>query len=81
MSSSVSTLGKMTDHLVGVAELSELLGVTRQRAIQIADAYEDFPAPQVVLASGRIWARAEVEEWVVRHPDRRPGRPRGATTE
>jgi len=65
----------MTHHLVGVAELSEMLGVSRQRAVQIADAYTDFPAPDVELASGRVWQRSSVERWIEKHPDRRPGRP------
>jgi len=68
----------MVHHLVGVAELAELLGVSRQRAVQIADSFQDFPEPEVELASGRVWKRSDVESWIARHPNRRSGRPRKA---
>ena len=59
--------------LVGVTELSALLGVTRQRAHAIAGR-NDFPAPVARLASGPIWTRPSVqrflEDW-----QRKPGRP------
>ena len=65
----------MTSHLVGLTEIATLLGVTRQRAGQIARDYEDFPAPVAELASGRIWETAAVEGWAEAHPVRPPGRP------
>src|SRR5688572_7974468 len=61
--------------LVGVAEIAELLGVSRPRAHQLIEAYDDFPKPVSDLSVGRVWARAAVELWVALHPDRRPGRP------
>ncbi len=64
----------MTSHLVGVTEVARILGVSGPRVVQIADAYPDFPQPEVVLAAGRVWRRSSIEEWVRRHPDRRPGR-------
>lgn len=71
----------MTDHLVGVSEIAQLLGVSRQRAVQVVRDYADFPAPVSRLASGRIWEREPVEAWMRAHPDRRPGRrPKTATT-
>ena len=66
----------MSRHLVGVTEIAEMLGVSRQRADQITRQYSDFPQPEVTLATGRVWRRAAVEGWHKRHPDRRPGRPR-----
>ncbi len=63
------------NHLVGLAEIAEMLGVSRQRAGQLSREYPDFPAPVAELASGRVWERAGVEEWALRHPQRRPGRP------
>lgn len=57
----------MTDHLVAAKEAAALLGVTRQRLLQLIDAYDDFPAPVANLSAGRIWARADVEAWAVRH--------------
>lgn len=66
----------MVDHLVGISEIAGMLGVTRQRAVQLVDGYPDFPNPAATLAAGRIWERQSVEEWIARHPQRRPGRRR-----
>lgn len=65
----------MTSHLAGLSEIATMLGVTRQRAGQIARDYEDFPEPVAELASGRIWETAAVEAWAEAHPVRPPGRP------
>jgi ATP-dependent Clp protease ATP-binding subunit ClpC len=65
------------DHLVGVTEIGELLGVSRQRASQIANTYTDFPAPEAELAAGRVWLRAAVEAWIAMHPVRTVGRAEG----
>lgn len=70
----------MTDHLVGIAELAEMLAVSRQRAAQIASTHKDFPQPEVELASGRVWKRSTIELWMAKHPDRRPGRPRSSSS-
>lgn len=61
--------------VVGLAEIADLLGVTRQRANQIVRDHADFPEPIADLASGRVWHRPAVEAWIAAHPDRRPGRP------
>lgn len=63
------------ESFVGVAEISELLGVSRQRVHQIAREHEDFPAPVADLTAGRIWRRKDVERWLEKHPQRPPGRP------
>ena len=50
-------------HLVGVHEVADILGVTRQRVEQLVRA-EGFPAPTVVLFAGRrIWHREDIERW------------------
>lgn len=67
-------LGRVVDHLVGVSEIARMLGVSRQRAVQVVGDYADFPAPVSTLASGRIWEREAVEAWITAHPDRKPGR-------
>ena len=64
----------VTHHLVGVAEIAEMLGVTRQRVDRIAKTFDDFPAPEVELSAGRVWSREAIEAWIERHPDRRRGR-------
>lgn len=63
--------------LLGVAEVSKELGVTKQRVAQLR--YRpDFPDPVAELAAGPIWTQASlsrfIEQW-----DRSPGRPRKAS--
>ena len=50
-------------YLVGAAEIAEMLGISRQRVDAIARTHDDFPEPEAVLASGRIWLRADIERW------------------
>lgn len=47
---------------VGVTEIGELLGVSRQRANKLA-ARADFPPPVAQTKAGRVWERAAVVEW------------------
>ncbi len=70
-----STLREVAPDLVGLSEVAEMLGVSRQRASQLVRDYDDFPAPAASLASGRVWERPKVETWMRAHPVRRPGRP------
>lgn len=49
-------------HLVGSAEIGQMLGVSRQRVQQLIRR-KDFPAPEVVLNMGKVWKRADVEAW------------------
>lgn len=67
----------MAEYLVGISEIAQMLGVTRQRAVQLVADYSDFPAPTASLAAGRIWRRRQVEAWMNKHPERKPGRPTG----
>lgn len=52
----------MQQSLMGVAEVAELLGVSRQRVHQLV-AQTGFPEPVAHLAAGLIWERDEVERW------------------
>jgi prophage regulatory protein len=61
-------------HLVGVHEIAEMLGVTRQRIDRIVATDESFPRPEAVLAAGRIWKRADIEIWAERRETRRKPR-------
>ncbi len=61
-------------HLMGMAEIAEMLGVSRQRVAQLIETYDDFPKPEVELTGGRVWSRTAVETWISTHPDRGPGR-------
>lgn len=64
--------------VVGLREIGQVLGVSSSRVSQLARAYDDFPEPIGTPSSGRVWRRADIEAWVARHPDRKPGRrPRG----
>ncbi len=65
---------KSHGHL-GVAEVAELLGVSRQRVYQLRVAYPDFPVPVAELTSGPVWHESELLAWQSQHPDRRSGRP------
>jgi len=59
--------------LAGVTEVGDILGVSRQRAAQLAET-QGFPAPVAELASGRIWRSQDVRLWS--ETRRRGGRPR-----
>ncbi len=50
------------DHLVGLSEIAQMLGLTRQRVDQLAR-LPDFPEPDAVLTAGRIWKREDIETW------------------
>jgi ATP-dependent Clp protease ATP-binding subunit ClpA/predicted DNA-binding transcriptional regulator AlpA len=67
----------MSHHLLGSAEIAELLGVSRQRVSQLVASYPDFPPPEADLAAGRIWSRDAIEAWLARHPERQAGREEG----
>src|SRR5438094_2440694 len=62
-------------HLVGMAEIAEMLGVTRQRVGQLIETYDDFPKPEVEISGGRVWSRTAIETWIATHPEREAGRP------
>lgn len=49
--------------LMGVHEIAELLGVSRQRVDEITRTDARFPEPVDTLRSGRIWRRRDVEAW------------------
>lgn len=48
--------------LVGIAEIGELLGVSRQRVTQLAKR-DDFPAPIARLRMGPVWTLKAVRGW------------------
>ncbi len=62
--------------VVGVPEIAEMLGVSRQRVYQLMETYDDFPDPIATLAVGRIWSRAAVEEWNRMYGERPSGKHR-----
>lgn len=74
-------------HLVGSQEIGALLGGLSRQRVQQLISRSDFPAPDVVLAMGKVWKRADVEAWAKAHgrlieedgpeppPRRNPGTP------
>jgi len=49
--------------LLGTLDIAELLGVSRQRVVQLASRPE-FPAPVgIVNKRIRVWDQAQVEQW------------------
>jgi predicted DNA-binding transcriptional regulator AlpA len=52
----------MTHHLMGVTEIAELLGLSRQRCDQLSR-MKGFPDPVAELSSGRVWNTDDVERW------------------
>jgi len=59
--------------LVGVSEVADLLGVSRQRASALAKS-SGFPLPVAVLAAGPVWTRPSLNRFVDEWP-RKNGRP------
>lgn len=54
--------------VLGIAEIAEGLGLSKQRADTITtQASLDFPEPLASLASGRVWDRDAVYRWALEH--------------
>lgn len=66
--------------MVGVSEVAGILGVTRQRALEVSRR-PDFPKPIAELAAGPVWNRHAVARFLERWPRRRTGRPRSKLLE
>jgi predicted DNA-binding transcriptional regulator AlpA len=62
--------------IVGVAEIKDLIGVSRQRVYQMAKK-PDFPRPYATMAQGQVWQTGEIEAWIAEHRD--PAKRRPAT--
>jgi hypothetical protein len=63
----------MTDpQLVTAGEAARLLGVTRQRVLELAAAAAGFPSAEQTSSGGRVWPRAAVQAWAATHPDPGP---------
>jgi predicted DNA-binding transcriptional regulator AlpA len=58
---------------VRIIEIAELLGVTKQRAHQIAEE-NGFPAPLAEDVRGRVWSRYKVQAWAKRWRAEQPWR-------
>mgnify|MGYP001044658296 CR=1 FL=1 len=65
--------------LMGVREIADVAGVSRQRADQLTKR-GDFPRPLAELAAGAVWDGAAVRRWLAAWT-RKAGRPRKAAAE
>src|ERR1700758_240014 len=53
-----------SDNLVGISEIAEMAGVSKQAVTNWRMRYETFPRPVQTLQSGPVWVREHVESWV-----------------
>lgn len=60
--------------LVGIAEIAELLGLSRQRVHVIIRTKSDFPKPVAELSAGKIWMKRDVDAWISRSGRKGPGK-------
>lgn len=78
-SAALPTLRDVSPELAGLAEVAQILGITKRTAWNYTQR-EDFPEPVDRLASGPIWRRADIERWKEEHqPPLPPGRRAGST--
>lgn len=64
--------------LVTLADIARKLGVTRQRAHQVAQK-PDFPQIFAATSAGRLWHEADVDRFITDW-GRQPGRPKKETS-
>jgi uncharacterized protein YuzE len=55
------------DILVGVKEAAALAGMQRSNFVRDLASRAGFPAPVSELATGRVWLRSQVEEYLAAH--------------
>jgi chromosome partitioning protein len=53
-----------TNNFLGIAEIADLAGVSKQAVINWRMRYDHFPRPIQSLQSGPVWDREKVEAWV-----------------
>lgn len=66
-------LAEEPEEFVGVAEIADVLGVSRQRVSELRGR-SGFPRPAADLAAGPVWRLSSLQRFVSDWP-RRPGRP------
>jgi len=62
------------DELAQLAEVGQLLGVSRATAARYVD-LPGFPAPAERLSTGRVWRRVDVAKWGKKNLPLPTGRP------
>lgn len=66
-------LAEEPEQFVGVAEVADILGVSKQRVSELRGG-PGFPEPVTELAAGPVWRLSTLQRFVAEWP-RRPGRP------
>ena len=51
--------------LVGLAEIAQRAGVTKDAVHKWRARYQDFPAPMAVLAATPVWDYGDVQRWLI----------------
>ena len=51
--------------LVGLAEIAEMAGVSRQAVTNWTARHDSFPEPLARLAAGPVWRRTDIAKWLV----------------
>lgn len=59
----LSTTLAPVHHLMGLTEIAEMLGMTRQGVDKLIRRDGSFPPPVAVLTAARVWETADVERW------------------
>lgn len=54
----------MSSDLLGIGEIAELAGVSKQAVSNWRARYDHFPRPAQTLQSGPVWQREKVDAWV-----------------
>ncbi|MFL5737322.1 MAG: helix-turn-helix transcriptional regulator [Actinomycetota bacterium] len=62
------------ESFVGVAEIAQILGVSKQRVYELREK-PTFPQPVARLRSGPVWQRSMLNRFIAEWPRRRTGRP------
>lgn len=60
--------------LMGTAEVAALLGVSRQRVLQLLADDTTFPPPAAVLKMGKVWDAEVVRRWAQGYTPRGTGK-------
>jgi prophage regulatory protein len=52
----------LTENLLRLVDIGQLLGISKQRAHQLSKRRR-FPTPAATYARGRLWRQSDVERW------------------
>ena len=62
----------MQEDVVGISEIADMAGVTRQAVTNWRKRFDDFPKPAQTLQSGPVWSREAAELWLKQKEGRTP---------